>query len=95
MYPWPTGNFDYIIVMDDSLDIALHYLDGSGHAVRFQDVLSAAAAIVAAWERGVRHRIKLADIAIKTVRRKAEPLLKQPNRAERSPDLAQALALQR
>jgi hypothetical protein len=85
MYPWPTGNFNYIIVMDDSLHIALHYLDRSGHAARFQDVQSAAAAIVGAWERGVQHRIKLADIAIKAVRRNAEPLLKQPTCAERSP----------
>jgi hypothetical protein len=81
--------------MDDSLDIALHYLDRSGHAVRFQDVHLAATAIAEAWERGMRHRIKLADIAIKAIRRKDEPLLKQPNCAERSPDLAQALALLR
>jgi hypothetical protein len=54
MYAWPTGNFEYIIVMDDSLDIVLHYLDSSGDAVGSQDVQSAAAVIVAAWERGVR-----------------------------------------
>jgi hypothetical protein len=42
--------------------------------VRFQEVQSTAAAIAEAWEGGVRHRIKLADIAIKEVERKAEPL---------------------
>jgi hypothetical protein len=73
MYPWPIGNFDY--VMDDALDIALHYLDRTGQAVMFQEVQSTAAnAIVTAWKRGVRHRIKLADIAIKTVERKAGPI---------------------
>jgi hypothetical protein len=74
MYPWPIGNFDYI--MDDALHIALDYLDRTGQAAMFQQVQStAAAAIVAAWKTGVRHRIKLADIAIKAVERKAEPFL--------------------
>jgi hypothetical protein len=74
MYPWPIGNFDY--VMDDALHIALDYLDRTGQAATFQEVQSTAAvAIVAAWKAGVRHRIKLADIAIKAVERKAEPFL--------------------
>jgi len=74
MYPWPIGNFDY--VMDDALHIALHYLDRTGQALRFQEVQSTAeAAIAAAWKGGVRHRIKLADIAIKAVERKTEPFL--------------------
>jgi len=50
--------------------------------VRFQEVQStAAAAIAAAWEGGVRHRIKLADIAIKEVERKAEPLFLEYKRS--------------
>jgi hypothetical protein len=36
---------------------------------------TAANAIVAAWKRGVRHPIKLADIAIKAVVQKAQPFL--------------------
>jgi hypothetical protein len=57
--------------MDDALDIALHYLDRTGQAVRFQEVQSTAAtAIVASWKAGVRHRIKLANIAIKAVEEK-------------------------
>ena len=36
---------------------------------------TAANAIVAAWKRGVRHPIQLADIAIKTVERKVESFL--------------------
>ena len=74
MYPWPTGNFDY--VMDDALHIPLDYLDRTGQAAMFQEVQSTAAmAIIAAWNVGVRHRIKLADIAIKAVDGKAESFL--------------------
>jgi hypothetical protein len=74
MYPWPIGNFDY--AMDDALDIALHYLDRTGQAARFQEVQSTAAkAIVAAWKTGVRHRIKLAENAIKAVEQGAAPFL--------------------
>jgi hypothetical protein len=70
MYPWPIGNFD--IVMDDALDIALHYLDHTEQAAKFKEVQSTAAmAIVAAWKAGVRHRIKLANIAIKAVEQRA------------------------
>jgi hypothetical protein len=74
MYPWPIANFDY--VMDDALHIALDYLDRTGQAAMFGETQSTAAtAIVAAWNAGVRHRIKLADIAIKAVVQKAQPFL--------------------
>jgi hypothetical protein len=74
MYPWPTGEFDN--VMDVALEIAMDYLKRTGQAALFKETESIAVdAIVAAWKRGVRHRIKLADIAIKVVERKAEPSL--------------------
>ncbi|WP_029587034.1 hypothetical protein [Bradyrhizobium sp. URHD0069] len=74
MYPWPIGDFDY--VMDEALDIAMDYLERTGQAAKFAEVQRAAAmAIVAAWKAGVRHRIKLASIAIKAVEPKAEPYL--------------------
>jgi hypothetical protein len=41
MYPWPIGNFDY--VMDDALNIAMDYLDRTGHATRFKEAQSTAA----------------------------------------------------
>jgi hypothetical protein len=66
MYPWPTGNFGF--VMDDALDIAMNYLLLTGQAVPFKEAQATAArAIVAAWQRGVTHRIKLANAAIKAV----------------------------
>jgi hypothetical protein len=70
MYPWPLGEFDN--VMDVALDIAMDYLDRTGQAVRFNDAQSTAAmAIAVAWKVGVRHRIKLAHVAIKAVESKA------------------------
>jgi hypothetical protein len=71
MYPWPLGEFDN--AMDVALEIALDYLDRTGQSVRFNEVQSTAAmAIAVAWKVGVRHRIKLAHIAIKAVESKAE-----------------------
>ena len=69
MYPWSTGEFDN--AMDVALDIAMNYLDRTGQAVMFKEVQwKAAMAILTAWKGGMRHPIKLADIAIKTVERK-------------------------
>ena len=74
MYLWPIGDFDN--AMDEALDIAMDYLERSGQAVKFKEAQRAPAmAIVAAWKAGVRHRIKLAHVAIKTVEPKAEPYL--------------------
>jgi hypothetical protein len=79
MYPWPTGDFDN--VMDVALDIAMNYLDLTGQAVMYEEVRSTAAmAITAAWKVGVRHRIRLAHIAIKVVEHKQEPFLKYQKR---------------
>jgi hypothetical protein len=64
MYPWPIGDFDY--AMDVALDIAMNYLERTGQAVAFKEVQSkAATAIVAAWKGAVRHRVRLANAAIK------------------------------
>ena len=66
MYPWPTGEFDN--AMDVALNIAMDYLDRTGQAVMFKEAQwKAAMAIAAAWKAGVRHRIKLAHVAIKAV----------------------------
>jgi len=69
MYPWSTGEFDN--AMDVALDIAMNYFDRTGQAVMFKEVRwKAAMAILTAWKGGMRHPIKLADIAIKAVERK-------------------------
>jgi hypothetical protein len=54
MYPWPVSNFDY--AMDDALDIAMFYLLLTGVAVLFKEV-TAAEAIVTAWQGGIKHWI--------------------------------------
>jgi hypothetical protein len=84
MYPWPLGEFDYD--MEVALQIAMNYLDRTRliygpdlplrdpmRVIQFRETQSTAAmAIAMAWKRGVRHRIKLADIAIKAVEHKNE-----------------------
>ena len=79
MYPWPIDDFDY--VMDQALDIAMDYLERTEQAVKFIEVQRVAAtAIVTAWKMGVRHRLRLANIAIKAVERKAKPFLEDQER---------------
>jgi hypothetical protein len=74
MYPWPFGEFDY--VMDDALDIAMDYLIRTGQAVEFREAQAIAAyAIAAAWRLGVRNRLRLSNLAIRAVERN-ENLLK-------------------
>ena len=64
MYPWPIGEVDN--AMDVALDIAMIYLDRTGQ--KSQEVQwTAAMAIATARKRGMRHPIRLADIAIKAV----------------------------
>jgi NADH:ubiquinone oxidoreductase subunit len=73
MYQWTSGEFDN--VMDVALEIAMDYLDRTDQTVMFREVqATAATAIAAAWKVGVRHRIKLADVAIKAVERRTELL---------------------
>jgi hypothetical protein len=68
MYPWPVD-----CVMDEALEIAMNYLSRTGQAVNFMAVQNAAAkAIIAAWQGGVRHKIKLANCAIRAVETSAE-----------------------
>jgi hypothetical protein len=70
MYPWPIEDFDY--AMDEALDVAMNYLESTEQAVKFIEVQHVAAtAIVVAWKMGVRHRIKLAHVAIKAVEKRS------------------------
>ncbi len=68
MYPWPIGDFDN--AMDVALETAMNYLEHTGQANEFSEVQRVAAmAIVAAWKSGEKNRIRLANIAIRTVER--------------------------
>jgi hypothetical protein len=58
MYPWPFHVDDALL--DHALMIALNYLELTGEAEPYQDVRRRAAiAILAAWNGGVRHPIRL------------------------------------
>jgi hypothetical protein len=73
MYPWP---FEFDSVMDDALNIAMDYLICTGQAVKFQEAQEVAAqAIAVAWRSGVRNRLRLSNLAIRTVEQ-TEGLLK-------------------
>jgi ribosomal protein L20A (L18A) len=79
MYPWPISDFDN--AMDVALDTAMNYLERTGQAEEFVAVQRVAAmAIVAAWKMGERHRLRLANIAIKSVERKTEPFSEDQKR---------------
>ena len=46
----------------------MDYIDRTRHATSFKEAQSTAArAIIVAWQTGVQHRIKLANVAIRAV----------------------------
>ena len=54
--------------MDDTRNSAMDYLYRTGHATRFKEAQSTAArAVIVAWQSGVKHRIRQANVAIKAV----------------------------
>jgi hypothetical protein len=64
--PWPMTEAD--VDLEAALDIALDYLEGTGqiHPL-FETLQVCTTAIIEAWRRGARHRIRLANCAIKAV----------------------------
>ena len=68
MYPWPDDG-----VMNEALEIAMDYLEGTGRAYPYSEKQSVAAdAILGAWRAGVRNKIRLANYAIIAVERKPD-----------------------
>ena len=66
MYPWPI--FDGGYTLDDSLRIAMDYLERTGQAELYDRVQSLAAeTILTQWRAGVRHKLRLANSAIRAV----------------------------
>jgi hypothetical protein len=71
MYPWPIADVDY--EMQIALDIALDYLEHTGQAVPFSETQRICAHnILRSWREGTRHRIRLANDAIKAVEKRPE-----------------------
>lgn len=70
LYPWPIDEAN--VILDEALDIALDYLEFTGQAVQFTHTQRICAdTILAAWRRGTRHRIKLANYAIDAIEKKS------------------------
>ena len=79
MYPWPTGDFDN--ATDVALDTAMNYLQRTGQVENFVEVQRVAAmAILAAWKKGERRGVSLANLAIRAAERKAKPLSEHKKR---------------
>ena len=71
LYPWPQGEPDE--VLNQALEIAMGYLEGTGRAHPYSEKQAIAAdAILAAWKSGVRHKLRLANYGIIEVERKPE-----------------------
>jgi hypothetical protein len=69
LYPWPMTNVDP--TLNKALEIAMGYLEGSGLACPYYEKQRRAAdAILAAWQSGVRHQLRLANSAISAIERK-------------------------
>jgi hypothetical protein len=75
-YPWPTSD----PVLQEALDIALDYLEFTGQATPFiQTQWLCANAILAAWNDGERHRVKLANCAILAIESEKGRLRSMPS----------------
>lgn len=66
MYPWPF--LEDPILLDQSLRIAMDYLEMTGQVEDYEGVQKhVAKAILVAYRAGVRHRIRLGNIGIRAV----------------------------
>jgi hypothetical protein len=64
--PWPTTDDEAVLY--EALDIAMEYLERTGQAADHDAVEAmAASAVLRSYARGVRHRIRLANDAIKAL----------------------------
>jgi hypothetical protein len=63
LYPWPLAEFH--TTLNESLVIAMDFLEGSGQAYPYSATQEKVAdAILAAWRAGARHPIRLANVGI-------------------------------
>lgn len=62
-YRWPLPHPDPLL--DESLDIALNYLEATGQAKADDDTQHVVAgSVLAAWLQGARHKLRLANVGI-------------------------------
>jgi hypothetical protein len=70
-YPWPILEAQQ--TLQDALDIAIDYLERTRQVCAFWEVEKVCAdVILAAWQGGVRHRIRLANYAIVAIEQRRQ-----------------------
>ena len=78
LYPWPLAELH--TTLNESLEIAMDYLEGTGQTYPLSETqVKAADAILVAWRAGVRHRIRLANVGIVAVQQAQASLPKTPS----------------
>ena len=66
LYPWPADVHN--TALNEALEIGMVYLERTGQDSQYLDAQKRAArAIIAAWRRGVNHKLRLANYAILAV----------------------------
>ena len=76
LYPWPLTELH--TTLNESLEIAMDYLEDSGQAYPCSETqVKAADAILVAWRAGARHRIRLANVGIMAVQQARASLPKK------------------
>jgi hypothetical protein len=71
-YPWPLAEANP--ALDKALQIAMGYLEDTGRAYPYSETQRRVAnAILAAWQSGVRHQIRLANYGIAAIEQKMKP----------------------
>jgi hypothetical protein len=69
-YPWPIPGSK----LQEALDIAMDYLERTGQGAPYFEIEEACACVVVdVWNRGVRHRIEMANCAIVAIEKKRLP----------------------
>jgi hypothetical protein len=72
LYPWPVR--DATVTLDEALEIALDYLGFTELPFHYSETQRICAdAILNSWRRGTRHRIRLANDAIKVIEKGQTP----------------------
>lgn len=78
LYPWPLS--DLHTTLNESLEIAMGYLEGTGQAYPYSKTqVEAANAILTAWRAGERRKLRLANIGIVAVQQARTSQPKKPS----------------
>jgi hypothetical protein len=72
MYPWPFAETD--MTLEEALNIAMDYLELTRQAYPFSETQRICARVILqSWRQGTRHRIRLANDAIRVIEALQKP----------------------